>query len=54
MGRDVVKLKITATLSRHNSEDDIIDNELWEEIKNEIRCLLETPEYERISPMLFG
>lgn len=54
MGRDRVSLEVYATLSRHNSEEDIEDNELWEEIKSEIRALLEHPEYERINPTMFG
>ena len=29
MGREVVRAILTARLSRHNSDDDIIDDALW-------------------------
>ena len=52
MGRDSVRFSVSAVLSRHNSEDDEIDNRLWEKLQEEIRDLIDHPEFERISPMI--
>lgn len=52
MGRQWVEFKVCAGLSRHNSEQDDIDNELWEELQERIRLIVKEHRYEPILPMV--
>jgi hypothetical protein len=51
MGRQWEDFKISASLSRHNSEQDIIDNSLWEELQERIKLIVMEHRYEPINPM---
>jgi len=51
MGRNQVELKVTAALSSHNSEQDEIDEALWEEIEERIKAIISESRYEDIRPM---
>lgn len=53
MGRQHVDLKITASVSRHNSEQDEIDDDLWDELRDEISDLLCKARYESIRPEVY-
>ena len=52
MGREYVHLNITATLSKHNSKQDDVDEEAWEELHRRVQNLLDLPEFESISPWI--
>jgi hypothetical protein len=51
MGWEGRALTITAALSNHNSEQDVIDEQLWEDLKRRIEALLSEEKYKPISPM---
>lgn len=51
MGRSLEEYRILASLSSHNSEQDEIDEQLWEEVKRRIREIIEDPRYESINLM---
>lgn len=53
MGREVVRTEITATVSRHNSEQDRLDDEAWEQFQEELDRLIESYEWSRIGIMRF-
>lgn len=53
MGRDSREAKIAASVSDHNSEQDDIDEKLWEELLEEIRAVVRQPKYEPIRPDLY-
>lgn len=48
MGREQVTLRLEAYVSRHNSEQDRADDELWEQFKNTVAALAADPRYEQI------
>ena len=48
MGYERVEIKITARLSRHNTDWDKKDNKLWEELCAEIKDLTYSSRYARI------
>lgn len=57
---EIYRLQVTATLSNHNSENDVIEAELWEEIEQfintkaaEIEAFIQQPRYSRITPHFF-
>jgi hypothetical protein len=51
MGRDCVEFRVTATVSRHNSDRDREDDALWEELRERVRMICMEHRYESISPM---
>lgn len=53
MGREQVTLTVTATVSRHNSDEDKTDDALWDEFCAAVKALADDPKYESISPMMF-
>jgi hypothetical protein len=53
VGRELQELKVSASLSRHNSDDDHLDDSSWEELKDRIELICRERRYERISPMVF-
>jgi hypothetical protein len=52
MGRDTRTATIHATVSRHNSGQDDIDDALWDKLLAEVRAIVNKPEYEPIRPDL--
>lgn len=54
MGRQMVEMSVTATLSRHNDEQDDADNRAWELFAAEVRKVAEREEFKDISPMVSG
>jgi hypothetical protein len=48
MGYDRVELKITARLSRHNSEEDRVDDERWRDLIKKVTDLVYGAKYARI------
>lgn len=49
MGRDTRKIEIVASVSRHNSEQDVQDDEAVDNLRMEIEALVASnPEYERV------
>lgn len=48
MGRELVRTEITATVSRHNSEQDRLDNEAWERFQEELDALIEKYEWSEL------
>lgn len=49
MGYDIVKFTITGRVSRHNSEQDYIDDHEWENLVLSIQEIIDNdPEYSRI------
>jgi len=52
MGRTHEEIRISVSLSRHNSEQDDIDDNAFENLKMEIREICEREEYQHISPMM--
>lgn len=54
MGRQMVELSVTATLSRHNDEQDDADDRAWERFAALVRELAEREEFKDISPMVSG
>jgi hypothetical protein len=50
MGRDRRTATIYASVSRHNSEQDDIDDALWDELIDAVRDLISDPRYDSISP----
>lgn len=49
MGRQWEDFKVCASLSRHNSEQDIIDDALWEEFQERVRLIAMEHRYEPIN-----
>ena len=45
MGRQMESFKVTASLSSHNSEQDDIDEALWEDLCEKIKALAADPKY---------
>lgn len=52
MGREYREIRITCSLSNHNSHRDKIDEILFEELERRIRSEVEDKEFESISPMM--
>lgn len=52
MGRQMVELSVTATLSRHNDEQDDADDRAWERFGAEVQKLAEREEFKDISLMV--
>jgi hypothetical protein len=52
MGRKQERLTVAAHVSRHNSEQDDIDDKLWEELSNDILEVTKNPKYESINAMI--
>ncbi len=48
MGYEQVYLRATALVSRHNSERDRRDDELWKEFLDRVRLIANEPRYQRI------
>lgn len=48
MGRDGVSFTIYASLSNHNSEQDVIDEALWDELCAKIQKIAAQKKYEGI------
>lgn len=53
MGREMTSLRITATLSSHNSEQDDITEALWEDLRARVDEITRDPKYASIGPMVF-
>lgn len=51
MGRNCVEFKVIATVSRHNSERDREDDDLWEELQERVRAICMEHRYESIGPL---
>lgn len=50
MGRSSEEVvRVVATVSRHNSDDDAIDDALVEELRLRINAIVSEPKYERIT-----
>lgn len=52
MGRQWEDFTVSASLSRHNSDQDEIDNALWEELQVRIRLIIMEHRYDPINPMI--
>lgn len=52
MGREYIHLNVTATLSKHNSEQDWKDEDTWEEFQRRVMALCDLPEFASISPWI--
>lgn len=48
MGWDTVGWSVAGRVSRHNSPDDEIDDELWEDFLKRAKELRDEPKYERL------
>lgn len=53
MGRDSRQATIAASVSDCNSEQDDIDEKLWEELLAEVRRIVRQPKYEPIRADLY-
>lgn len=53
MGYDIVDYRITASVSRHNSDQDEEHDALWEEVKKRIQEIIDDPKYAPIQLGLF-
>ena len=53
MGREMISLKVFATLSSHNSDEDVRDQALWDDLQKRIEELCAEPRYRPITPMTF-
>lgn len=54
MGREVVQVTITASLSAHNSPEDAEDEALWGELCQRVRAVTDDPKYARVLVMTNG
>lgn len=54
MGRRVVELTVSATLSDHNSDEDKTDQALWDLLRDHLKVAVSDPVYEPISVMVSG
>ncbi len=52
MGYDSRNWTVVARLSRHNSERDMNDNELWNELTERLCRVASAPRYERIAVLV--
>jgi hypothetical protein len=52
MGRTFEKITVSVTLSRHNSEQDDIDDNAFENLRNEIQELCSREDYKHIDPLV--
>ena len=53
MGRDRVGIDIVAYVGRRNDPDDERDDELWEELRERVKAIVEDPKYAEITPMVW-
>lgn len=53
MGRECIKLEIDLMVSRHNSDEDKIDDGLVDDMVEEIKKVIENKKYNKIMPCLF-
>ena len=53
MGWNTVGLRVSASLSNHNSEQDKQDEALWNELRDRIGELCADPKYSAIIPTVF-
>ena len=53
MGREYRDIKVSCTVSRHNSERDRADDFLFEELQKRIELMCASKRYESISPYVF-
>lgn len=51
MGSDIVQVTVMAHISRHNSEQDVADDEAWEELRRRLELLCRETEFRRINPV---
>jgi hypothetical protein len=49
VGRTCEEFKVSAMLSRHNSEQDRIDDALWEELQARVRAICQEHRYASIA-----
>lgn len=55
MGYDTRKIKIIGRVSRHNSEQDAIDDQLWDDLREVIDSLIFcNPEFKRVVSIVDG
>jgi hypothetical protein len=52
MGREIRGLKVSVTLSSHNSDQDRIDEALWAEFCKAVEELAAQPKFASIMPMV--
>jgi hypothetical protein len=52
MGRTFEKITVSVTLSRHNSEQDAIDDNAFVNLRNEIQEICSREDYQDIDPMV--
>jgi len=52
MGREQVEIRIVATVSRHNSPQDKLDDWRWTKMCGSIEHLIESSQYNDIQPMI--
>lgn len=51
MGRDIRNYSFSWSVSRHNSDEDVLHDELEEEMLARIRAIINDPRYKCIGPM---
>lgn len=54
MGRDLFQLTVSASVSRHNSAQDRVDDEAFRKLHAEIEKLCAKPDYVTIRPSVQG
>lgn len=54
MGRETVTLTVTASVSRHNSEEDRENDAALDRLRRVIETVLEAPEYQDMGAVVFG
>jgi hypothetical protein len=54
MGYDSRRIEITASVSRHNSENDALHDALWEDLGTRVSAIVNEPQYEEILAMISG
>lgn len=52
MGQDSVQIRIVASLSNHNSQRDVTDHALWDELEKRLKVVVEDPLFEPINAWL--
>jgi hypothetical protein len=52
MGRETREIKIVGSVSRHNSEDDLIDDSLFDELEHRIQMIVKERQYERLGVII--
>jgi len=54
MGYQHVSMNVTARVSRHNSDADVYDDALWEQLQDEILALTMQEKYETLRVITLG